>query len=33
MTITKITDIENKKHIALLDTSTISFMQELHEKE
>ena len=33
MTITKIKDIENKKHIAILDTSTISFMQGLHEKE
>lgn len=32
MTITKITDIDNKKHIALLDTSSISFMQRLHEK-
>lgn len=32
MTITKITDIDNKKHIALLDTSSISFMQGLHEK-
>lgn len=32
MTITKITDIDDKKHIALLDTSSISFMQGLHEK-
>lgn len=32
MRITKITSIENKKHIALLDTSSISFMQILHEK-
>lgn len=32
MTITKIADIVNKKHIALLDTSSISFMQVLHEK-
>ncbi len=32
MTITKITSIGNKKHIALLDTSSISFMQGLHEK-
>ena len=32
MTITKITDIADKKHIALLDTSSISFMQGLHEK-
>ena len=32
MTITKITNIDNKKHIALLDTSSISFMQGLHEK-
>ena len=32
MTITKITDIDNKKHVALLDTSSISFMQGLHEK-
>lgn len=32
MTITKITSISNKKHIALLDTSSISFMQGLHEK-
>lgn len=32
MTITKISDIDNKKRIALLDTSSISFMQSLHEK-
>lgn len=32
MTITKITNIDNKKHIALLDTSSISFMQGLDEK-
>lgn len=32
MTITKITNIDNKKHIALIDTSSISFMLELHEK-
>ena len=32
MTITKITNIDNKRHIALLDTSSISFMQRLHEK-
>lgn len=32
MTITKITNIDNKKHIALLDTSSISFMQGLEEK-
>lgn len=25
MTITKITNIDNKKHIALIDTSSISF--------
>ena len=33
MTITKITNIDNKKHIALLDTSSISFMQGLEAKE
>lgn len=32
MTITRITNIDNKKHIALLDTSSISFMQGLEEK-
>lgn len=32
MTITRITNIENKKHIALLDTSSISFMEELEAK-
>lgn len=32
MTITKITNIDDKKHIALLDTSSISFMQGLEEK-
>ncbi len=32
MTITKITNIDNKKHIALLDTSSISFMQGLEAK-
>ncbi len=32
MTITKILNIDNKKHIALLDTSSISFMQRLHEE-
>lgn len=32
MTITKITNVENKKHIALLDTSSISFMQGLEAK-
>jgi len=32
MTITKITNIERKKHIALLDTSSISFMQGLEVK-
>lgn len=32
MTITKITNIDNKKHIALLDTSSVSFMQGLDEK-
>lgn len=32
MTITKITNIDNKKHIALLDTSSISFMQRLEAK-
>lgn len=30
--ITKITEIENKRHIALLDTSSISFMQGLQTK-
>lgn len=32
MTITRITNIDNKKHIALVDASSISFMQELEEK-
>lgn len=32
MTIAKITNIDNKKHIALLDTSSISFMQGLDER-
>lgn len=32
MTITKLTNIDGKKHIALLDTSSISFMQSLEEK-
>lgn len=32
MTIEKITSIKNKKHIALLDTSSVSFMQILQEK-
>lgn len=32
MTIARITNIDNKKHIALLDTSSISFMQGLEEK-
>ena len=32
MTIEKITSIKNKKHIALLDTSSVSFMQILKEK-
>ena len=32
MTITKITNIGNKKHIALLDTSSISFMQWLEAR-
>ena len=32
MTITGITNIDNKKHIALLDTSSISFMQGLEAK-
>lgn len=31
-TITRITNIDNKKHIALLDTSSISFMQGLEAK-
>ena len=30
--IEKITKIDNKRHIALLDTSSISFMQALHIK-
>ena len=32
MTITRIANIDNKKHIALLDTSSISFMQRLEAK-
>ena len=32
ITITRITNIDNKKHIALLDTSSISFMQGLEAK-
>lgn len=32
ITITRITNIDNKKHIALLDTSSISFMQSLEAK-
>lgn len=32
MAITRITNIDNKKHIALLDTSSISFMQGLEAK-
>lgn len=32
MTIARITNIDNKKHTALLDTSSISFMQGLEEK-
>ena len=32
MTITRIANIDNKKHIALLDTSSISFMQGLEAK-
>lgn len=32
MTITRITNIDNKKHIALVDASSISFMQGLEEK-
>lgn len=32
MTIDKVTNIDNKKHIAILDTSSISFMQGLAEK-
>lgn len=32
MTITKVTNIDNKKRIALLDTSSISFMQGLEAK-
>lgn len=30
--ITKITELEGKRHIALLDTSSISFMQGLSVK-
>lgn len=32
MQITKITELDGKRHIALLDTSSISFMQELSIK-
>ena len=32
MQITKITELDGKRHIALLDTSSISFMQSLSEK-
>lgn len=32
MAITRITNIDNKKHIALVDASSISFMQGLEEK-
>lgn len=32
MQITRITEIDNKRHIALLDTSSISFMQVLQSK-
>ena len=32
MQITKITELDGKRHIALLDTSSISFMQDLSEK-
>ena len=32
MTIARITNIDNKKHIALVDASSISFMQGLEEK-
>ena len=32
MQITKITELDGKRHIALLDTSSISFMQGLSEK-
>lgn len=32
ITISKITNINNKKHIAILDTSSIAFLQRLHEK-
>lgn len=32
MKITRITNIDDKKHIAILDTSSISFMQGLQEK-
>ena len=32
MTLARITNIDNKKHIALLDTSSISFMQGLEAK-
>lgn len=32
MAITRITNIDHKKHIALIDTSSISFMQGLEAK-
>lgn len=32
MAITRVTNIDNKMHIALFDTSSIAFMQGLHEK-
>ena len=32
ITITRISNIDDKKHIALLDTSSISFMQGLEKK-
>lgn len=32
MAITRITNIDNKKHIALVDASSISFMQGLEAK-
>lgn len=31
MTITRITNIDNKKHIALVDASSVSFMQGLEQ--
>ncbi len=30
--ISRVTNIDNKRHIAILDTSSISFMQGLEEK-